>query len=121
MGLWGALHRGLDVVGDLPGLRHGRQYFHQRAFARARMEDRLFQGVFATAAVNAAGADGLLHGNASLLWAQVKAVAVTWVYAFVATFVILKVLDRLVGLRVAPDQEVEGLDLTQHSERAYVL
>jgi Amt family ammonium transporter len=81
----------------------------------------LATGVFATAAVNAAGADGLLHGNAPLLWTQVKAVAVTWVYAFVATLVILKVLDRLVGLRVALDQEVEGLDLTQHSEKAYVL
>jgi Amt family ammonium transporter len=81
----------------------------------------LATGVFATAAVNAAGADGLLHGNAPLLWAQVKAVAVTWIYAFVATLVILKVLDRLVGLRVAPEHEVEGLDLTQHSEKAYVL
>ncbi len=81
----------------------------------------LATGLFATVAVNTAGADGLFNGNGALLWAQVKAVAVTWVYAFVATFVILKVLDWLVGLRVAPEQEQEGLDLTQHSEQAYVL
>ncbi len=81
----------------------------------------LATGLFATAAINSAGADGLFYGNPALLWAQVKAVAVSWVYAFVVTFLILKVLDKLVGLRVAPEQEQEGLDLTQHSERAYVL
>jgi Amt family ammonium transporter len=81
----------------------------------------LATGLFATVAINSAGADGLLYGNAALLWAQVKAVAVSWVYAFAVTFLILKVLDKLVGLRVAPEQEQEGLDLTQHSERAYVL
>jgi Amt family ammonium transporter len=81
----------------------------------------LATGLFATVAINSAGADGLLYSNAALLWAQVKAVAVSWVYAFAVTFLILKVLDKLVGLRVAPEQEQEGLDLTQHSERAYVL
>jgi Amt family ammonium transporter len=81
----------------------------------------LATGLFATVAVNTAGADGLFHGNAALVWAQVKAVAISWVYAFVVTFVILKLLDWLVGLRVAPEEEQEGLDLTQHSEKAYVL
>jgi Amt family ammonium transporter len=81
----------------------------------------LATGVFATLAVNAAGADGLLHGNAALVWAQIKAVAVTGIYAFVATLVILKAVDLVVGLRVAPEEEQEGLDLTQHSEKAYVL
>jgi Amt family ammonium transporter len=79
----------------------------------------LATGVFATAAVNAAGADGLLHGNPGLVWAQLKAVVLTWVYAFVVTFAILKALQWTIGLRVTPEDEQAGLDLTQHSERAY--
>ncbi len=79
----------------------------------------LATGIFASAAVNPAGADGLLRGNPDLLWAQLQAVAFTWVYAFALTFAILKVVDRTLGLRVAPEHEQEGLDLSQHSERAY--
>jgi putative methyltransferase (TIGR04325 family) len=48
MGVWGALHRGLDRLGELPGLRHGRQFFYDRAFLRASAEDRMFRGVFQT-------------------------------------------------------------------------
>jgi Amt family ammonium transporter len=81
----------------------------------------LATGLFATAAVNPAGADGLFHGNPALFWIQLKAVAFTCVYAFVVTFAILKVLDRTMGLRVAPEHEQDGLDLTQHSESAYAL
>jgi Amt family ammonium transporter len=81
----------------------------------------LATGCFATVAVNAAGADGLFYGNPALVWTQLKAVVFTWVYAFVVSFVILKVLDLTIGLRVAPQQEQEGLDLTQHSEKAYEL
>jgi Amt family ammonium transporter len=81
----------------------------------------LATGIFATKAVNEAGGDGLLAGNPGQLWVQFVAVAVTWVLAFVATTVILKVLDALMGLRVTDEDEVAGLDLSQHSETAYIL
>jgi Amt family ammonium transporter len=79
----------------------------------------LATGVFASKAVNDAGADGLLFGNAGQLWPQVVGVVATAVYAFVATVVILKVVDALVGLRVAEQDEITGLDLTQHGEVGY--
>jgi Amt family ammonium transporter len=78
-------------------------------------------GLFASTAVNPAGADGLVFGNPALLGKQVIAVAATWAFAAGMTFVILKVLDRLIGLRVSPQEEEVGLDLTQHGEAAYKL
>jgi Amt family ammonium transporter len=81
----------------------------------------LATGLFASKAVNSAGSDGLFFGNPGQLWTQVIAVLVTWALATVATFVILKVLDALMGLRVNEEEEVAGLDLSQHSETAYVL
>jgi Amt family ammonium transporter len=81
----------------------------------------LATGLFASKAVNGAGADGLFFGNPGQLWTQFVAVAVTWVLALVVTFVILKVLDAVMGLRVADEDETAGLDLSQHSETAYVL
>ena len=81
----------------------------------------LATGVFATTAVNAAGADGLLHGNPGLLWTQAKAVAISVAYTFVITLALLKAIDATLGLRVPREHEQEGLDLTQHSESAYAL
>jgi len=81
----------------------------------------LATGIFAIAAINPAGADGLLAGNARQLAVQALAVAVVWVYAFVITWVILKVLDRVMGVRVSPVEELVGLDLSQHSEAGYRL
>ncbi len=78
-------------------------------------------GLFATKAVNPAGADGLLYGNPAQLWIQIKVTAIVTVYAFVATFVILKVIDMLMGLRVSQQEERIGLDLTQHRESSYTL
>ena len=78
-------------------------------------------GLFASKAVNSAGADGLFFGNAGQLWPQLVAVAVSWTVALVGTFVVLKVIDATVGLRISPEQEQEGLDLTQHDERGYIL
>jgi Amt family ammonium transporter len=63
----------------------------------------------------------LVFGNPALLGKQVIAVAATWAFAAGMTFVILKVLDRLIGLRVSPQEEEVGLDLTQHGEAAYKL
>ncbi len=78
-------------------------------------------GIFATVAVNTAGADGLIYGNPQQLLTQTIAVVVTWVYSGVMTFVILKAIDAVVGVRVPEDEEVLGLDTTQHGEVAYQL
>jgi Amt family ammonium transporter len=78
-------------------------------------------GLFAAVAVNAAGADGLIHGNPGQLGAQAAAVAVTLGYSLVMTLVILRVLDAVIGLRVSEEEERMGLDLSQHGERAYAL
>jgi Amt family ammonium transporter len=76
-------------------------------------------GIFASTAVNAAGRDGLLRGNPGQVLIQLVAVAATWAFSAAATFVILKVIDVLVGLRVRREDEVMGLDLSQHGEVAY--
>jgi len=79
----------------------------------------LATGVFATTAVNAAGADGLLAGNAKLLAVQALAAAASAVYAFGVSFGLLKLLDRTMGLRPADEDEVMGLDLSEHGEAGY--
>jgi Amt family ammonium transporter len=81
----------------------------------------LATGLFASKAVNAAGNDGLFYGNPGQLWTQIVAVLATFVLAIVATVVILKVVDAVIGLRVTEEDEVSGLDLSQHSETAYTL
>lgn len=80
----------------------------------------LATGIFATAAVSGIPwANGLVYGNAAQLWDQSIAAAAVMGYSFVATFVILKVLDFTIGVRVTEDEEELGLDITQHGERAY--
>jgi Amt family ammonium transporter len=79
----------------------------------------LATGVFAWTAVNSAGKNGLIHGDPSLVLTQLKAVAATWIFCGVGTFVLLKLTDLLVGIRVPDEDEVMGLDLSQHSEQAY--
>ena len=81
----------------------------------------LLTGLLATVAVNPGGADGLFYGSASLLGAQCIAIGVTIVYAFVVSYILLKVVDRLFGLRVELSEERSGLDITQHEEAAYNL
>jgi Amt family ammonium transporter len=81
----------------------------------------LATGIFATKLVNEAGGDGLLYGNPKQLWIQFVAVAVTLILGFVVTTIILKVLDAVMGLRVSDEDEMAGLDLSQHSETAYAL
>src|SRR5688572_26693879 len=78
-------------------------------------------GLFASKAVNEAGADGLFFGNPGQVWTQIVAVAATVAMAVVLTYVILKVVDALVGLRVSDEDEMAGLDLSQHSETAYAM
>ena len=76
-------------------------------------------GVFASLAVNAAGANGLLHGNPHLMVVQLIAIGATAAYSFTASFVLLKVIDWVCGLRLSEEHEEMGLDLTQHSEAGY--
>jgi Amt family ammonium transporter len=81
----------------------------------------LATGLWATKSVNSAGSDGLFYGNPGLFLIQLKAVLVTVVYSLVMTYVILKVLDRVIGLRVGEQDERIGLDLTQHREAGYTM
>lgn len=79
-------------------------------------------GVFATRAVTdmADGKPlGLMEGG-SILTGQVVAVLVTWVFSIVVTFILLKVLDAVMGLRVSQQDEIQGLDLSQHGEEGYI-
>ena len=81
----------------------------------------LATGLFASKAVNPAGNDGLFFGNPGLFIIQLKAVLITVAYSFVVTFIIYKVVDVLMGVRVNEKDELVGLDLSQHHERAYTV
>ena len=79
----------------------------------------LATGLFASKAVNSAGADGLFFGNPAQLGIQAMAVLVTIVFVFVGTLIILAVVGAITGLRVSEEDEQTGLDLSQHDEKAY--
>src|SRR5919106_1347788 len=81
----------------------------------------LATGLFATTSVNAAGADGLFYGNPGQLLKQAVAGAAVATFTAAVTWVILKVVDVTVGLRVPEQEEVLGLDTTTHGEVAYQL
>jgi Amt family ammonium transporter len=81
----------------------------------------LLTGVAASKAWNPDGADGLVAGNSDLFVEQVIGVLATAGYSVVVTFVLLKVVEALVGLRVSEDVEEDGLDTNLHGERGYVL
>jgi ammonium transporter, Amt family len=76
-------------------------------------------GIFARKIVNPGGADGLLYGNPKQLFIQAFAVVVSFAWAFVVSIILLKAIDWLIGLRVTPEEEELGLDLSQHGESAY--
>jgi len=84
----------------------------------------ILTGVFAVGALTARsdlplGQQGLLEGNAGQVVTQIVGVAICFVWCAAATFVILKVVDVLVGLRVSLDHETMGLDITQHGESVH--
>ncbi|HHK60351.1 MAG TPA: ammonium transporter [Desulfobacterales bacterium] len=81
----------------------------------------LATGLFATTTVNPGGADGLFYGNPKLLAIQAMDAGITVIYSMVLTFVILKVVDLVCGLRVRDEDELKGLDISQHSEIGYSL
>ncbi|WP_447971211.1 ammonium transporter [Nitrospira sp. M1] len=78
-----------------------------------------FTGILATGLFASIGAQGLFWGNASQFGIQVLLAVVTLVFALIGTYLILKVIDITIGLRVSSHDEEIGLDLSQHSERAY--
>jgi Amt family ammonium transporter len=119
------------VIGFLAGLGC---FFAVEFVVRGRVDDALdvfgvhgiggmigalATGIFATKTINAAGADGLLYGNPGQLVTQAIAVVVVAAYAAAMTWMILKLLDLVIGLRVSRNEEERGLDLTQHGEAAY--
>jgi Amt family ammonium transporter len=77
----------------------------------------LATGIFATAAVGGVG--GVVDGEVGQLAKQLVAIGAIWGYSFVVTFLILKVLDLVMGLRVSEEEELAGLDVSHHGERAY--
>ena len=80
-------------------------------------------GVFATRAcwdIDSGNKLGLIEGGTTVIVGQIVAVAVTWVFSIVATFIILKVLDVTMGLRVDQKDETVGLDLSEHGEEGYI-
>ena len=78
-------------------------------------------GLFAEKLINPAGADGLFFGNPHQLVVQIMAIAVVAVYSFVISIVLLKLIDWTLGLRVTDEEEMMGLDLSQHEESGYTL
>jgi Amt family ammonium transporter len=79
----------------------------------------ILTGIFATTTVNSAGKNGLLYGNPGLLITQILATVVAYIIAGVGTFIILKILDATVGLRVKEEAELQGLDINEHGEEGY--
>lgn len=79
----------------------------------------LSTGLFASKAINPAGADGAFFGNPSLLGTQAIAALVTFGFVFVVSIFILKIIDWSIGLRVTKEAELTGLDLSVHGERGY--
>jgi len=81
----------------------------------------LATGLFASKAINPAGANGLFLGNPKQLWIQFVGVAATIIYSLIVTFIILKLVQAVFGLRASETEERVGLDLTQHHEAGYTV
>src|ERR1700751_85967 len=87
----------------------------------------LLTGIFASSVINPIFKDangnvlpsGLLEGNAHQLLNQCVGIAIAWVLAIVGTLILLKIVDKFVGLRVTEEQETQGLDVSQHGEEGY--
>lgn len=79
----------------------------------------LLTGVFASKHLSP-GHYGILHGMPGQMVPQIVSIVATAIFALIGTFIILKVLDALMGLRVSQDDEVQGLDVSQHGEEGYI-
>ena len=76
-------------------------------------------GLWATTAVNPDGANGLFYGETNLFIAQIISVGVAVIFAVVGSAVLYKVVNAIVALRASDDEEITGLDITEHGERGY--
>jgi Amt family ammonium transporter len=76
-------------------------------------------GIFASTAINPGGVDGLLYGNPDQLWIQAVGVAVAAAMGFGGTWIIMQIIKHLIGIRVSPEVEDIGLDISEHAESAY--
>ena len=81
----------------------------------------ILTAVFATTAINPAGADGLLYGGTQLFMANVIGSMAVVAYTMIMTFVVFKVVSMFMKVRVSETEEKSGLDVTQHGEKAFVL
>ena len=79
----------------------------------------MLTGAFAKNAINSAGKGWLADGNGAQMLYQFIDVAAVFIYCAIGTFIILKVIDMIVGLRVSPEVEVEGLDINLHGETVH--
>ncbi|NDV22393.1 ammonium transporter [Desulfovibrio sp. JC022] len=76
-------------------------------------------GAIATGLFASIGAEGLFYGNASQLWIQIESCIATWGYCFAVSWVLFKLIDKFYGLRPSEEDEVSGLDVSEHSEAGY--
>ena len=81
------------------------------------MVGMLLTGIFATKTVNSAGADGLFYGNATFFFTQLKALGIVVAYSFAVSYGIFKFINFILPLRVSSEEELLGLDATQHNEK----
>ncbi|MEJ7821038.1 MAG: ammonium transporter [Chitinophagaceae bacterium] len=79
----------------------------------------IMTGIFASKAVNAAGADGLFYGNPSFLFTQLKGLAIVVGYSFIVSFLIFKIINLIQPIRVSSEDEELGLDASQHNEKYF--
>jgi Amt family ammonium transporter len=79
----------------------------------------ILTGIFADKTVNSFGADGLIKGSSELLGKQIIGVLITYAFAAIGTFIILKALSFVMELRVKPEAEYQGLDINEHGEEGY--
>ncbi len=78
-------------------------------------------GLFASLAINSAGANGMFFGNPKQLAVQAGALALIALYSFVVSMVLFKIIEKIVGVRVDVEQETEGIDISQHGESGYTV
>ncbi len=76
----------------------------------------ILTGVFAVSAVGGEGHSGLIDGNAGQIWIQFLGTLATIVWSGVISYILLKIIDAVIGLRVSKEVEVEGLDINLHGE-----
>ncbi len=81
----------------------------------------LATGLLATKLVNPSAANGLILGNPAQFFIELKCAVITVIYCAVMTWLVCMVVNRIIRMRVSPEQEILGLDLSQHHERAYTI